>query len=265
MFIRRQTATSAIAIAGIAVLAVSGASAEIFGTEVGDNQLVTINMETLTGSNIGTYATGSFDLQGLAANSMTGQIYGLSTVTGALYTVDSSTGLATVMTNNLFGGNAVGLAYDRNRDRLWVSDNIGQLSYYDLKTGENGLAGLTSITNIEGLAFDAATDTLYALSDTDNRLYTLDTDTLAATAISDNLGEGLWRGLTFDESSRRLIASRVGTATYMVEFDLDFELIFRSGDITGIGQFTQGLAYVPTPGAISLLGLACLGGMRRHR
>jgi hypothetical protein len=260
MFIRRHAALA------VTVLAASGAAANIFGSEVGSDRLITIDMSTLTGTDVGAYSNGTFNLQGLAANAETGQVWGLDSGSGRLFTVNANTGAATAMTDNLFTGNANGLAYDANRDRLWVANNLGQVSFYDLGTGSSGLIGSTTLTNLEGLAYNAATDTLYAISDTDDRLYTIDTTTLAATAISDPLGDGNWRGLTYDSTSGRLIASRVGTETWAVEFDLDFELIFRSGEIAGIGPFTQGLAYVPTPGTATM-GLVGLGlvSMRRRR
>lgn len=260
MFIRRSAALAA------AVFVASGAAASIYGSEVGADRLVTIDLSTMTGTDVGAYSNGSFNLTGLAANAATGRIYGLDAGSGRLYTVNNGTGTATAMTGNLFAGNANGLAYDANRDRLWVANNIGQISFFDLGTGQSGLVGSTTLSNLEGLAFDAVTDSLYAISDADDRLYRLDTTTLAATTISEPLGDGNWRGLTFDSTSGRLIASRVGTETWAVEFDLDFELIFRSGAISGIGPFTQGLAYVPTPGGASM-GLVGLGLMsvRRRR
>jgi hypothetical protein len=258
MFTRHHVAVA------VTLLAASGAAANIFGSEVGADRLITIDMSTLTGADVGAYSNGSFNLTGLAANADTRQVYGLDAGSGRLFTVNADTGAANAITGDLFTGNANGLAYDANRDRLWVANNLGQVSFYDLGTGSSGLIGSTTLTNLEGLAYNAATDTLYAISDTDDRLYTLDTTTLAATAISDPLGDGDWRGLTYDSTSGRLVASRIGT--WAVEFDLDFELIFRSGEIAGIGPFTQGLAYVPTPGTATM-GFVGLGlvSMRRRR
>lgn len=247
------------------VIALSGlSSADIFGTEVGSDTLVHIDPSNLSGSVIGPYSSGSYNIQGLAGNAATGELWGLSAGTGQLYSLDAATGASNAITSGFFGGNANGLAYDANRNRLWVSANSGLLAYHDLGTGVNNIVGFAPMGDLEGLAFDAASDTLYALSDSDDRLYTIDTTSLAMTAISGDLGSGTWRGLTYDPSTGRLVASSVGLITYVREFDLATGQFLNSGLITGVGGFVQGLAFIPAPGVLGALATAGLL-MRRRR
>ncbi len=250
-------------LAAVLVLAPT-ASAQLFGSEVGADRLSSIDAATLTATDIGAYSANQFDLNGLAGGAR--GLFGLDAGSGTIFNVDPDTAAAVAITGNVFGGNANGLAYDANRDRLWVSNNGGLVSFYDFGTNTTGVIGTASINNLEGLAFNAATDTLYALSDTDDRLYTLDTTSLAATAISPALEGGNWRGLAYDSSTNRLIASRVGGgSSFLAEFDLTQGMVVNSGNLSGVGQFVQGLAYVPTPASGTVLALGGLMTLRRKR
>jgi len=250
--------------AALASLA-AAAGADIYGSEVGSDQLVRIDVATRAGLTVGPYSDGSFNLNGLAADAATGRMWGLDAGSGRLYAVNAQTGAATAISAGLFTGNANGLAYDANRDRLWISTNGGQIQYYDLGTAQHGVLGNTGLTNLEGLAYDSVSRTLYALRDTDDRIYTIATDNLAWSAISPNLEPGNWRGLTFDSSTGHLIASRVGTSTYLVEFDPSTGQVMASGDLAGAGNFVQGLAHIPSQGGSVLLGIGGLILSRRGR
>lgn len=253
-------------LAALAALGISfAAGAEIFGSEVGGDNLVRIDVATRAGLSVGPYSDGSFNLNGLDGDAATGRIWGLDAGSGKLYSVNAATGTATAITGGLFTGNANGLAYDANRDRLWISTNGGQIQFYDLGTAQHGVLGNTGLNNLEGLAYDSVSRTLYALRDTDDRIYTIATDNLAWSAISPNLEAGNWRGLTFDSSTGHLIASRVGTSTYIVEFDPSTGQVMASGELAGVGNFVQGLAYVPAPGSLVLLGIGGLVLARRGR
>lgn len=248
----------------VSILA-AAASAEILGSELGSDTIVRIDVSGRSGLSVGAYSDGSFNLNGLDGDATTGRVWGLDAGSGRLYSVNPGTGTATVLAGALFTSNANGLAYDANRDRLWISNNSGQIQFYDLLSGQHGSAGNTGLTNLEGLAFDAASDTLYALRDTDDRIYTIATDTLASAAISPALEGGNWRGLAFDSSTGNLVATRVGLSTFMVEFDPSSGQVVASGDLSEIGPFVQGLAYIPAPGSLVLVGVGGLVLTRRGR
>lgn len=260
MFIRPCLAVAAV------LAATPFVHAQVFGSEVGIDRLVTIDVPTRSATDVGPYTMiDAFNLNGLAANANTGQLYGLDAGSGAIFSVDPDTAAATAITGNVFLGNANGLAYDANRNRLWVSNNNGLVSFLDLTSGQAGTVGTAQINNLEGLAFDAATDTLFALSDTDDRIYTLDVDSLAATALTGSLGGGNWRGLTYDSSTNHLIASRVGGATFLTEIDATTGDLLEMGNVANVGPFVQGLAFIPSPGATSVLALGGLASLSRRR
>ncbi len=240
--------------------------AQVFGSEVGSDRIGIIDVPSLTNTDVGQYTSfDAFNLNGLAANTNTGQLYGLDAGSGAIFSVDPDTAQAVAITGNVFVGNANGLAYDANRNRLWVANNNGLVSFLDLTSGQTGTVGTAQINNLEGLAFDAATDTLFALSDTDDRIYTLDVVTLAPTALSDSLGSGNWRGLTYDANTNRLIASRVGGTTFLAEFDIATATVLQSGDVANVGPFVQGLAFIPSPGAMGVFAISGAAMFRRQR
>jgi DNA-binding beta-propeller fold protein YncE len=255
--------SSGLAFGLVSALAVSGAHAGIHGSEIGNDELVTIQVASRTGTPVGLYGDRSYNLQGLAGDAATGRLWGLSAETGRLYSVDATTGASSVFSDALFVNNANGLAFDPLLNHLWVSNNAGGLWTYDLGTGVADFRGTAATGDLEGLAFDAATRTLYALGVAGGTVYTVDTGTLALSPVV-SLGPGTWRGLTYDASTDTLVASRVGTETFIAEIDPLTGQVIGQGVVTGIGQFTQGLAYIPAPGVIAVAALSGLAALRRR-
>jgi DNA-binding beta-propeller fold protein YncE len=257
----------------VSSFAAAASGGQVFGSEVVQDALVSVDLATFTGTTIGPYSNGSFDLNGLAGDSASGVLYGLDAGSGRLYSVDPTTAQATAIPNAAFGGNANGLAYDAGLDRLWVSNNGGNLSFYDLGTGVFGSLGqvgtaTAGLSDLEGLAFDNASGTLYAINDRTDRIYAVDTQTLFATEVSGPLAPALWRGLTFDDSTGRLVASSVGSSSIFAEIDPATGTVVRSGTVSGIGNFSQGLAYLipaPSTGVALIAGAVCMGRRRVSR
>lgn len=258
------------AAAGLVAIA-SGAHATILGSEISQDVLISFEVSDLDATTIGPFGINQsgVDIQGLAANPATGEVWGISAGAAAAFTIDITTGAATQLTStNTFRGNANGLAYDANRHVLWAASNSGEVWQYDIASGNTTSIGFVDRAALEGLAFDPATDTLYAINDVDDRIYTLDTTTLAATPITAPLDGGFWRGLTFDGDTGTIVASRVGgatAATFINVVDPATGMVIQSGVVSNAAAFTQGLAYVPTPGSLALLALGGLAATRRRR
>lgn len=107
--------------------------------------------------------------------------------TDTLNTVDIATGSATVVGG--FGVDAVnvGLTYDANNDQLlmtsrFAANNSGLYSV-NQSNGAISLIGETGISAITGLAYDNASQTLYAGSGFEDALYRLNTSTASAALI----------------------------------------------------------------------------------
>lgn len=110
---------------------------------------------------------------------------------------------------------------------------------------------------MEGLAFDPATNTLYGLDDTSERIVIINTSTGAATPLPNTLSaSGLWRGLDWDSELSVLWATRVNPGQLHRVDPLTGTSIFIGSPPT----FVQGLAFkrpeyqVNQPGASLVVG-----------
>lgn len=134
------------------------------------------------------------------------------------------------------------------------------------------VANVTPGEAIGGSGYDAASDTFYVTGQTSDALFTLDLGSGAISQIGTGLGfdfrnQGgeFWRGQYWaaleDVVNDRLVLGTVDTTTGL--FSLEVVLLQGLGTL-GSNQ-TVGLAIIPSPASLALLGLGGLAAARRRR
>lgn len=261
---------------GAAVAAVPVAAGTLYGTDDAGDQVIVI--DSAAGGGVVLGAAGlSLSATGLAYDTSTGTMYvsdGFAAVDAGLGVVDLTTGAVTFIGEHVISQNIFGLAYDSLDDVLFGSD-IESVSLVTLNraTGEATVVGPFSIggDNINGLAFDPASDTLYGVSDT--TLYTIDQAAGTATAVgAHGAGDGL--GLEFDAETGALFMADSNDNLFVLN------TANGAASLVGaIGLEIDGLASVPTPASVLevpapgawglgalglLLGGAALSTLRRR-
>ena len=136
-------------------------------------------------------------MHGLEYVPATGKLYGASSHNGGLYDINPATGAATLIgTSGL--SSFTNLGWDSTNGIMYAT-NSGADSFYtiNLATGAATLVGaLAGPTNPNGVAYVAATDTLYVICNTTDSLYTINRATGAATLIG-TTGSGNLLGLAW--------------------------------------------------------------------
>jgi DNA-binding beta-propeller fold protein YncE len=207
--------------------------------------LYEINMINGVKTQIGTVSSNAGTTAGLARNATNGTIYLTSTGTDELFTVDLSTGTATLVGS--YGTTTVvmhGLEWDGSTGTLYGGSN-GNLFTIDTTTGfatQVGASGLTSFTN---LVHVPTTNTLYATNSGTDSFYLVDRTTGAMTLIG-ALGSGSTNpnGLAYN-SENGLV--------YMVDNSADnlYTIDVATGAATLIGSTGAGnllgLVFLPSP------------------
>jgi hypothetical protein len=141
-------------------------------------------------------------------------------------------------------------------DALYRFDNLGGAI-------SSTLVGFTGLAGIQSLAIDPLTGTIYAANTTDNSLYSISAANGAATLVG-GLGVTVSAvgGMDFSaDASTLLMTTQFGRLYEINAFDAS--VITNFGDI---GPNISALSYrVPAPGAMALLGLGAMVGIRRRR
>lgn len=162
-----------------------------------------------------------------------------------------------------------GLAYDTLRDRLLVSSGFNttasQIAEVSRTTG--ALSNVVTFGNwngIEGLAYSASRDRLYALPRLGGLVLSLDPVTFAATPLPITLPAANWRGLEYDQTTDSLflsVAHVSGGQLWRLTLSGTPTLTFMAPQPPGL----HGLAIIPAPGALALLSVAGVLAARRSR
>lgn len=142
--------------------------------------LYVINVVEQTVIPVGPYGA---DIIELAYDPVGGVLYGTDYV--SLYTIDQTTGLATLVGS--FNGpiDMWGLAYDDAQSKLFGADGGVVMDLYevDTTTGNATLVGPTGGHRIHDLWYDSDDGTMYGVGDVPNQVYSVDTATGAATPL----------------------------------------------------------------------------------
>jgi hypothetical protein len=154
--------------------------------------LYEINMINGVKTQIGTVSSNAGTTAGLARNATNGTIYLTSTGTDELFTVDLSTGTATLVGS--YGTTTVvmhGLEWDGSTGTLYGGSN-GNLFTIDTTTGfatQVGASGLTSFTN---LVHVPTTNTLYATNSGTDSFYLVARRTRTGSPTTARTGSCTW-------------------------------------------------------------------------
>ena len=149
------------------------------------NELITINAASGLVDHIGLFGT---DMNGLA-HTRSGELFGLKgTGTDGFYSIDTTTGAATLIGNT--GEVVFGLAYSDATDTIYTIRGLGttrNLASIDRTTGATTIigSGSSAVSNVSGIAFDAANNQVIAFDNLDDEFWGFDVNTGNVTLLSD--------------------------------------------------------------------------------
>jgi hypothetical protein len=152
-----------------------------------DEQLITINRATGAATAVGSLEFNN--VQGMAYDSLNDILYGIDTTNAdRLLSINRSTGAATSIGFLLPGAGLSGLTYDSATDTLLGIGFDGgsggdRLFIVDRLTAGVIQIGETGLTDANGLAYDAATNTVYASNLVPSQLATIDRNTGVGAAV----------------------------------------------------------------------------------
>jgi hypothetical protein len=179
------------------------------------------------------------NINGLAYDSATDAIYG--NFGGTLVTVNVTTGAITQLRAFRFYS-VTGLAYDPGANQVYGIRQypLPELIAIDPVTGSARSIGPTAPSDLQALAFDPKTGTLYATQAVNSDLYTINRFTGAATKIgSHTLGSLRITGLEFDPATDTLYGA-----------EESFGGLYKINTVTGSPTFIGSL------GVMGMSGLA---------
>ncbi len=253
-------------------------AAILFGSEVVSDVIIDINQSTAAATVIGPVIpapAAQFSLRGLAADPSTGRLWGVggNLSTQFIYSVNASTAAITPITST-GTDNPNGLAFRPASQTLFFTDNLTNALYsYNVSTDGVPSGGISLIgqisggfADVEGLAYDPRTDTLYGLAASHSTIIIIDQNNASATQLPGvALPSAIWRGLTFDTQQQLLYASHVGSSLYTIDPATGAHALVAPITGAGVGFATQGLAHIPSPAPAALLTLAALSRAKRRR
>lgn len=232
---------------------------ELYAVRESDDVLVRIDTDTLAFTDLGPLGV-SFAFGGLAWDNSTSTMY---MVDGrgrrSLYTVDINTGAATLVgAHNIV--DLFGLAFDSANNELYGVDFSGSGELFRMNTS-NGSATLIGggAARLGGAAYNSRDDDLIAVSDGAGDLYSIDRSNGAQTLLFNGPSTND-SGLAYD-----------GDRHVLWDIDWSGNLIFydiangyaRTHVLGGFGSY-DGLAYIPEPTSLVLLGLGAVCILRRR-
>lgn len=251
----------------VGLIAATGAAASaqtLYSVREGDDTLVRIdisNPNAPTFADVGALGV-RFDFGGLSFGPG-GDLYMIDGRGGraALYTVDTGTGTASFVgahgINDLFA-----LAWDTSTGTMYASQFAGGSGLYTLdpSTGAPTTINPAMSAGIGGLTYNFSTDQLVGSNDGAGDLYDIDRATGAQTLIFDGpfVNDS---GLAYDAMNNYYWGIDWSGVLFYYDIGAGYA---RTDVLTGLGAH-DGLAWVPAPGSLALLGLGGLAAARRRR
>ena len=228
--------------------------------------LFTIDIATGAKTPIGAVSAEAGTTGGLAYDPASNTVYLTSTNNDALYTLNLSTGAATLVGS--YGLDVVmhGLEWDSSTGTLYGASSTPN-SFYRISTttGAASLVGAVGLSSFNNLGYDSLRNVMYMTNSSTDALYTIDRASATVTLVGPLLGPTNPNALAF--------AAELNTM-FMIDNNTDtlYTLNLGTGAATAVG-FTGagnllGLVYapVPEPAAVLLwaLGLGLLAAMGRR-
>ena len=151
-------------VGGIQGLAFDSNSVTLYGTDIEQDVLVSIDSATGAATIIGDLGFGA--VRGLAFDAATNTLYGIDTKSEQLITIDPITGAGTAAGGALGFPGAIALAFDSNTRTLYTATRgFDELLSIDTTTGAATVIGSLALPlagqELSGLAFDAGTGILF--------------------------------------------------------------------------------------------------------
>lgn len=162
--------------------------------------------------------------------------------------------------------------FDLNWHGLASSESLGvtwsisqQNNNMLVQTDLNGNMTMIGPTGIDGrgMAYDDANGVLYAINSADASLYSVDIHTGASTRIGATNISSDMIGLAFDELSGTLYLNEGLKTNALYRVDVSTGAATMIG-VNGMSNI-DGLAWIPAPSSLAVLGLGGLIGTRRRR
>lgn len=220
------------------------AAQTLFASDVVLDETGTIDPATGAWTSIGVQGIPSGEsINGLAYDQANSTLYGINTSTNALVTLDQSTGAFSTV-GFTSGGQFNGLAHDAAAGVLYSVTTSDALYSINPATGLSTFIGNGSVPDqIEGLAMDSLSGKLFGLNG-QGQIFLIDPNAGVMVPLANPIGvSGNWRGLTWDNTQNRLLATLVGGGTGGQLWEVNP----ATGSGTFIGattDFAQGLAKV---------------------
>ncbi len=260
-------------LAACAVVAATGTAATayfppgLYGIQSTDNDegtwILRIDSETGVATR---FAQLSHNTSLVGATFLRGELYAsdvLSFDPLGFYGTFSSTGQFNPIHDQGFDLNWHGLA---SSESLGVTWSISQQNNNMLvQTDLNGVMTSIGPTGIDGrgMAYDDANGILYAVNSTDHSLYSIDVLTGLSTRIGATNIHIDMVGLAFDEFTGTLYLNEGLKTNSLYRVDVATGAATLIG-ANGYGSI-DGLAWIPSPSSVALLGFGALVGSRRRR
>jgi len=246
------------------------ATVMLFGSDTDTQELFIIDT-----TDAGTTKVGSFEVEGvmagLAYDANNDIMYGTTTRTDKLYSIDYTTGNAALI-GDLGASFMHGLAYDNSADILFGTYGSSEgdgLYQIDVSTGNSTLIGNIGhfyedhLNTVSGLAVHPLTNDLYGIiggPDNVSALVKIDKTTGSGTFLYEYSIPNL-EGLTFLQDGTLYATDNWSGNLYLLDILSDSTQLM--GD-TGLGN-ALGLTSVPEPATIMLMGLGGLIVIRRRK
>jgi DNA-binding beta-propeller fold protein YncE len=264
------------------MVAVSVAQAGILYVSTNDDDLLTIDTDTLAVGTVGQLGV-DFYWSGLAYDPGSDVLYGVDGRAGQfdLYSIDRVTGAATSIGNHGVG-ELFGLAFDTGTNTLYASQLHGSENLYtiDVQTAQASLVGpLTGSPGIGGLAYDSTRDMLIGWHDFTGDIYSINRATGEATLLADNV-DASDGGLAYDPDKDLIWGVDITNGGSLFSLDPANGYALTNDILTSIQGEPVGLAYAsgapsaaPVPAlsfwsiallALVLAGAGLLVGFRQH-
>jgi len=195
------------------------------------------------------------------------ELFGLSTfgsipATSSLFQINIQTGAYTLIGNTGITVTEGGLAYNSMNGLLYGCQASGPDLLYtiDMATGQATTIGSVGSSDLSAISFDN-NGNLYGLDTGSNQILTLDPTTgatISSITPNINLSAGGLAGFDNDPLTDILYVG-FGTTLYTLN---PVNGIFNEIGSTGLSQNLAGIAFIPEPATVALLGL---GGLLLHK